>query len=130
LLPNIIYIRSQGESRTVQRGTGEAEAYGLKIAQLLLPIDGHRIAALARLKDKYNAAAPLVNENRNATLGVVGSIGFLALLGWLLFWKPAAGQMPADDELRALLSHLSLLNVGGVLLATIGGFSSLFALLI
>ena len=130
LVPNMIYIRRQGESRTVKRGTGEAEAYGLKITQLLLPIDGHRIPVLARLKDKYNSAAPLVNENRNATLGVVGSIGFLTLLGWLLFWKPAAGQMGANDETRALLSHLSLLNIGGVLLATVGGFASLFALLI
>jgi hypothetical protein len=130
LLPNMIYIRSHGKSTTVERGTGEAESYGLKITQLLLPIDGHRIAALAQLKEKYNSAAPLVNENRNATLGVVGSVGFLVLLGWLLFWKPAAGQMPADDEPSTLLSHLSLLNISGVLLATIGGFASLFALLI
>ncbi len=130
LLPNMIYISRQGESRTVQRGIGENEAYGLKIAQLLLPIDGHRIAALAQLKDKYNDAAPLVNENRNATLGVVGSVGFLALLGWLMFWKPARNQMPADDEPNSLLSHLSLLNLAGLLLATIGGFAALFALLI
>lgn len=130
LVPNMIYIRSQGESQTVIRGTGEAEAYGLKITQLLLPIDGHRIPALAHLKEKYNSAAPLVNENRNATLGVVGSMGFLTLLAWLLFWKPAAGQMGGDDETRALLSYLSLLNISGVLLATIGGFASLFALLI
>lgn len=130
LIPNIIYIKSQGESRTVQRGIGEAEAYGLKIAQLLLPIDGHRIAALARLKDKYNEAAPLVNENRNATLGVIGSFGFLALLGWLFFWKPATSQMPAGDDPVTLWSQLSLLNVTGVLLATIGGFASLFALII
>lgn len=130
LLPNMIYIRSQGKSPTVQRGIGEAEAYGLKITQLLLPIDGHRIAVLARLKEKYNSAAPLVNENRNATLGIVGSTGFLALLGWLLFWKPAAGQMSVDDEPDTLLSHLSLLNIGGVLLATIGGFASLFALIL
>ena len=130
LVPNMLYIRSQGERETAIRGTGEAEAFGLKITQLLLPIDGHRIPLLSRLKDKYNSAAPLVNENRNASLGVVGSIGFLTLLGWLLFWKPAAGRMAEDDETRALLSHLSILNIAGVLLATVGGFASLFALLI
>jgi len=130
ILPNMIYISSQGESQTVKRGTGEAEIYGLKITQLLLPIDGHRIPALARLKQKYNSSTPLVNENSNATLGVMGSIGFFALLGWLFFWKPPAGQIPADDEPGTLLSHLSLLNITGVLLATIGGFASLFALLI
>jgi phosphoglycerol transferase len=126
----MIYISSQGESQTVKRGIGEAEAYGLKITQLLLPIDGHRIPALARLKEKYNSGAPLVNENSNASLGVVGSIGFLALLGWLLFWKPAVGQIQTEDGPRTLLTQLSLLNIGGVLLATIGGGASLFALLI
>ena len=130
LLPNMIYIRNQGESQTVKRGIGEAESYGLKISQLLLPIDGHRILALARIKEEYNSAAPLVNENRNATLGVVGSVGFLTLLGWLLFWRPAVGQMRADDGPTTLLTHLSRLNIAGVLLATVGGFASLFALLI
>lgn len=130
LVPNMIYIRSQGESRTIERGTGEAEAYGLKIAQLLLPIDGHRIPALARLKERYNMAAPLVNDNTCATLGVVGSIGFVTLLGWLLFWKPSASQTREDPQPLALLSQLSLLNICGVLLATVGGFGSLFALLI
>lgn len=130
LVPNMIYIRRQGESQTVERGTGEAEAYGLKIVQMLLPIDGHRIPALARLKNRYNIAAPLVNDNTCTSLGAVGSIGFLTLLGWLLFWKPTARQIGKGDETRSLLSHLSLLNVGGVLLATVGGFGSLFALLI
>lgn len=130
LVPNMIYIRSQGDSRTVERGTGEAEAYGLKIAQMLLPIDGHRIPALARLKERYNVAAPLVNDNTCASLGVVGSIGFLTLLGWLLVWKPAMEQTREDPQPRALLSQLSLLNICGVLLATVGGFGSVFALLI
>jgi phosphoglycerol transferase len=130
LVPNMIYTWRQGESRTVERGTGEAEAYGLKIAQMLLPIDGHRIPALARLKDRYNSAAPLVNDNTCTSLGAIGSIGFLTLLGWLLFWKPTVEQIGNGNETRTLISHLSLLNIGGVLLATIGGFSSLFALLI
>jgi len=130
IAPNMIYMSGQGENQTVKRGSGEAEAYGLKITQLLLPIDGHRIASLARLKQRYNSSTPLINENSNASLGVIGSIGFFALLGWLLFWKPAAGQLPADDEPRTLLTNLSILNITGLLLATIGGFASLFALLI
>lgn len=128
--PNMIYISSQGENQTVKRGTGEAEAYGLKITQLILPIDGHRIPTLARLKQKYNSSTPLVNENSNASLGLVGSVGFFGLLGWLLFWKPAAGQLQVEDEPRTLMTNLSILNISGLLLATIGGFASLFALLI
>jgi phosphoglycerol transferase len=129
LLPNMIYLWRQSETRVVIRESGEAELYGLKISQLLLPIDRHRLAPLSTLKDKYNQTAPLVNENGNASLGIVGSIGFLTLLGWLLFWKPRMREK-ADDDTAALLSHLSILNISGVLLATIGGFASLFALLI
>jgi phosphoglycerol transferase len=128
LVPNMIYIRRQGESRTVKRGTGEAEAFGLKITQLLLPIDGHRIAALADLRAKYNGDAPLANENGNAALGVVGSIGFLTLLVWAFYWMSTQTRALAGTP--ALWDHLSILNLSGVLLATIGGFSSLFALLI
>ena len=128
LVPNMIYIRSQGESRTVKRGIGEAEDYGLKITQLLLPIDGHRVGTLAGLKEKYNRDAPLVNENSNAALGLIGSIGFLTLLAWLFYRMSARSEEAAGA--RALLNQLSILNISGVLLATIGGFASLFALLI
>jgi phosphoglycerol transferase len=130
LIPNVIYRWNHGESRTVMRGTEEAELYGLKISQMLLPIDRHRIKTLSSLKEKYNRSAPLVNENGNATLGIVGSIGFLTLLGWLLFRKPFATQVWADHETTVLFSHLSVLTISGVLLATIGGFASLFALFI
>jgi phosphoglycerol transferase len=128
LSPSIFYQHKYGKTDTATRVASEAETYGLKIAQLLLPLSGHRVAFLAQLKDGYNYN-PLVTENDDSTLGLIGSIGFLTLLGWLL----ARGlniTRHEGDAVGRLLSHLSVLNISALLLGTIGGFSALFALLI
>ena len=118
-LPLLIYQHRHGSSAMGQRSVFDAEIMGFKIAQLLLPIGGHRWGPLAALRYRYNLG-PLVNENDTSSLGVIGSIGFLILLGAL--FRRRSNWSLIDD--------LSLLNISGVLLATIGGFGVLFALLI
>ena len=100
----------------------EAEVYGLKIAQMLLPIPGHRVEALAQFRHFYDSTAPLVNENNMASLGAIGSLGFLVLIVVLLF--PV--RVPVGDVLRPIATF----NAGCVLLATIGGFSTIFSYLV
>ena len=124
VLPNLLYILQHGRNQEVaKRSPQESEIYGMKIAQLMLPISDHRLSALRSLKEKYSRTAPLVNENDFASLGIVGSSGFLMLLGFLILKKP-------QGPYSSLLENLSIYNGAGILLATIGGFSSLFALLI
>ena len=125
LSPNLLYIYRHGQNRMVaSRSSGEAELHGLKIAQLLLPVTGHRLPALAKLKAKYNAHTNSGEyESDWSSLGTIGGCGFLVLLGTLL---RAAG---ADGRAR-LLAGLGALNLAGVLLGTIGGFGSLFASLV
>lgn len=124
-LPAIVHRARHGPNPAVAvRGPGEAEIFGLKVAQLLLPVDGHRLPALRRLKQRYTAHAPLIGENSTTSLGLLGGVGFLVLLGVLLRGPRAA--RPREDVLRPL----SVLNVMAVLLATIGGVGSLFALLV
>lgn len=125
LSPHIVYLREHGNPQSMVRRADEAERFGLKIAQMFLPMSGHRVRALAQLKHDYSHA-PLTNENNNATLGFVGTVGFLLLLGVLLGWRPRA----AMEDRAELLPALSKLNLAAFLLATIGGFGSLFALLI
>ena len=120
LSPHIGYLREHGNPQSMARSAQEAERFGLKIAQMLLPISGHRVSYLAKLKHDYSHA-PLTNENNNASLGFVGAIGFFLLLGALVI-----NRDPRDE----LLLALSKLNLAALLLATIGGFGSLFALLI
>jgi len=123
IAPSLIYQANHAKNtETAQRNSGEAEIYGLKIAQLVLPASYHKIPSLAQLTANYNARSPLVNENATSTLGLVGTIGFLLLLGGLVFYR----NFSAGD----ILEKLGILNLSGVLLGTIGGFSALFALLV
>jgi phosphoglycerol transferase len=101
----------------------ESEIYGLKIAQLLMPISGHRIPRLAIVPNYYNKAAPLVNENQMASLGLIGSLGFLILIVWILY---LIGNGINFKEYY-ILDNLSIFNLYGLLLATIGGFGTVFA---
>jgi hypothetical protein len=123
MAPTALYSLRNGSNPAVaNRSPGESEIFALKIAQLLLPIDGHRIPSLARLKDRYDLSAVLVNENGSASLGFIGSCGFLFLLLWAFY----AGGRRHDDP----LTSLAVLNLSAVLLGTMGGFGSLFALLV
>jgi phosphoglycerol transferase len=125
IAPNILYGRGEAASRPA----ASAEVYGLKIAQLLLPITQHRLPLFARIKARYNDA-PLVNENDTATLGMFGAAGFLFLLGWIGFrlMRPASLSFKAEDKER--FDCAALLLLAATLLGTIGGFGSLFAVLV
>lgn len=104
--------------QVIQRCSMESEIYGLKIAQLLLPRDNDRL--FSSMKNRYNRRALSVNENTTASLGLVGSLGFLGLLAAILFKKRTSSN--------ALMDALAHFNISAVLLATMGGFSSLIAL--
>jgi len=109
----------------VQRSPMETELYGLKIIHLLLPVNGHRVAIINNLKNKYNNINyPLQNENTVATLGFFGSLGFVALLSIFMF------DFKIEESCKSLYKRLAVLNLSCVLLATIGGFASLFAFFI
>jgi hypothetical protein len=125
ILPTIIYAYEHGKNMDVgKRPPEDAEIYGMKIVQLLLPISGHRISSLAKLKEAYNRrSAGLVNENDTVSLGAIGGFGFLMLIGWLVCRRP-------EFRNGELCSSLAVLNISAVLLATVGGFGSLFAFLI
>ena len=118
--PTIIYSYKHGDARITERSLAGPEIYSLKISQLLLPITGHRVGPLNRLKNLYNQNTN-VTESDAAALGLIGSIGFLVLLAQMFLGR---------SENKALLADLSILNIFAVLLATIGGFGSLFALFV
>ena len=119
LTPNLIYFHQNGRTPIVQRAPGEAEIYGLKIIQLILPTTSHRLPPLAKWKAEYSRQAPLVNENDAATLGLIGSAGFFVLLG--VFFAA---------EVSPFLYSLAVLNFGAVLLGTIGGLGALFSFVV
>ncbi|MBT8364956.1 MAG: hypothetical protein KJP23_09635 [Deltaproteobacteria bacterium] len=99
-------------------GIGQQDMFGLKLVQLLLPVWKHRIEIFKAATDGY-IRIHTVNENMSASLGVIGSAGFIVLLGILLV--PGIKKKPFHE--------LAVLNITSFLLATIGGFSSVISIL-
>jgi phosphoglycerol transferase len=65
---------------------------------------------------------PLVNENDHASLGIIGSIGFLILIA-CLFLRRQSATTPS------VMEGLSMLNLFAILLAMVGGFAGILGLL-
>jgi phosphoglycerol transferase len=119
LSPSLVYLYRHGNAGVTKRDAIGAEIYGLKVTQLVLPVTGHRVPLLNKLKDSYNKNIEMT-ETDAVTLGFIGTVGFLLLLALLL------------DQRRTIpiLNDLSILNIFAVLLGTVGGISSLFAVLV
>jgi phosphoglycerol transferase len=126
LAPQITYLRMHGMSlEAVNRAPTDSELLGLKIAHLLLPVTGHRSAYLAAWKSRYLDHGLLNNENLDASLGLLGSIAFLYLLVRTL------RRRSDHPSLRhQALDTLTVVNLGAVLLSTIGGFGVLISLFV
>jgi phosphoglycerol transferase len=109
-----------------EKHAAEAEQYGLKIRQLVSPIRDH---ALSLFRDwtllEERAQYPLEGENTSSRLGLIGTVGFLTLLGGL--FAPRIAAALSDG---ALFLSTSRLTLAALLLGTIGGFGSLFNLLV
>jgi phosphoglycerol transferase len=119
LSPSIFYHLEHGQNLNVaHRAPSETERYGLKIIQLLLPTQWSGFSFMDSLKNVYNSSS-IINENYSASLGLIGSIGFL------LLFLPIIGRKIHffDGKIRVL----TLLNLSAILLASVGGFGTVIA---
>ena len=98
---------------------GQAEGFPLKLTQLLLPVQQHRWEALAALRDMYDAANPLNNENSSTTLGLVGAVGFLGCIVLTL--------LPHTAWRTSTVGKMGLITLMALLFGSMGGFSSLIS---
>lgn len=114
LIPFLIYKSNHIFTSSIKRVFFEAEIVGLKIAHLILN---------PKYFLDYYSKAMLVNENRTSYLGIIGVIGFCLLIIYI-FVKNY--HKPLVDIYKNRISLLSELNLFAILLATIGGFASLF----
>ena len=125
-LPTTVYQQVNGKNMEVAiRSPAESEYFGLKIIQLLLPVPGHRIEPFSQFSFYYGSTAPLMNENSEA-LGIIGAIGFLILIFWI-FYQMFNKKSSIENETFNKITQISALNLSAILLATIGGFSSIIA---
>ena len=114
-LPDIKYqLNHLKNADRPRRSPGEGEVYGLKPIQLFLPPYGHPLRSFAGFHKRYQAETPLSNENVTASLGIVGSIGLLALLGRFLFRRPGDGAHETDAMSFIAVILLCLVTIGGL----------------
>ncbi len=124
LLPSLLYSREHGKNTEVaHRQAAEVDVYGLRVIQLLTPIPDHRVEPLARLSNDLQQTP--YNSEQSMFLGLVGSIGLLAMIGALLV-RVARPGTPRDDrggtgdDVRPLFGVLTIVII---LVATMGGLS-------
>lgn len=122
LAPNIAYRAHGGVNTEVaQRLSWETEWYSLKTAHLLLPQPDHRIAALGEFTQHYDSTFPL--SNTNSSLGLIGTIGFMALL-------LSAAAALAGSRVSPGFGYAAIVTLSILLISTVGGFNVFFALLV
>jgi phosphoglycerol transferase len=127
LTPSLYAWSQQGKPTSIpEKRAAEAEQYGLTIRHLISPVFDHTFPPFRRWNDlEGEARYQLPNENKNSRLGVVGAVGFLALLGG--FFAPRLASVVSDGPLFLNAARLTL---AALLLATVGGLGSVFNLLI
>jgi len=124
LSPAIYYRIIHGSNPAAAlRVPQQSEIYGLKIIQMLLPTLDHPLPAFNQFAQMYRAQGfPQVNENWTSSLGLIGASGFLVLMAMVLFFCRIK-RLP-------ILQFLATLNLAYLLLATVGGFGTVFCYLI
>ncbi len=131
LLPVLAYKVTHESLGVAVRHVQEAEIYGLKISQFFVPLNSHGIAILDKLISVYNSNMPLVNENQIAYLGLGGIVGFICVIITLLIDCSSRRENSQITECRMgqKIQLMSKLVLFAILLATVGGFSSILSLL-
>lgn len=130
LMPTILYQRAMGPNpEGGRRLYSEAERSGLKPLRLLLPIPEHRVAALgAAARVELEGA---VRSEAGANLGLVGSVGLLAVLGAASAaatgGRPDADVRPAGLGVLAAVAVLLSSTAGVGYLVTALGFTQVRA---
>lgn len=123
--PTLIHKVVNGSNiEATSRSPIESEIYGLKIDQIFMPSLGHRVGKLNEIAQRYANSAPLVNENHSVSLGIIGSLGFIILIFFLLYRKDT------NDKKLSLIQSMSIVNLGATLLATVGGFGFLISVIV
>lgn len=126
LAPTFHAWRQYGHPSDTVHLAAESEIYGLKLRHLVTPIAGHRLPPLEWwLRRDGDIDFPLENENYAARLGFVACGGFVGLITMLIF---PVGR-PREQE-NGLTQAAAALALATFLVGTIGGFGSIFSLLV
>jgi phosphoglycerol transferase len=124
LSPNLLNNLDHGSNKVVaRRSIGEQEIYGLRISQMVLPSAHHRLQAARDLTARTNDTAPLSTSEEGQALGLLGTVGFVTMLGVLLLrGVPRRTRAPVTDRSQ-LVRHGGLLTLILILFGAASGFA-------
>jgi hypothetical protein len=124
LAPTFAYRLHHGANHAVAtRGINESEIFALKLTQLVLPIEQHRVSAIGHLSTRYAETAPFGELGHGTHLGLVASIGFV----WLLLVALAGAAGARLLEIAAPYRPAAAASLLAFLVGTVGGISALIA---
>ncbi|CAN5316866.1 hypothetical protein BH11PLA2_BH11PLA2_00220 [soil metagenome] len=122
------------------RAPEQAEYFGMKLPQMLLPAQNHHLRAFGNLRAMYDSIhRPLQNENETATLGLIGSVGFVALMAIIMLPLASRRRQPLDsvtesnqgaDGPRSPVAAIAAIVLFLTFYGLIGGLGSLFNFLV
>jgi phosphoglycerol transferase len=134
LAPSLSYRSAHGANVAIRRTTIEADQFGLRLTDLLLPVQQHRFGPLSHVNQHYTEATSTgYCEACFENLGAVGSAGFLWLVVVALAsiagvaGTASALQRRANRFLSSAYRPAALGVALCFVLATIGGIASLIA---
>lgn len=123
-LPTILYRADHGRDAAIERHASDSERFGLKVVRMVLPVQGHRLAPLAKATERYSDAdVAQIYEGPAQALGLAGSIGFL----WLMWLAVSATVRSGRGPPQPLARPLATLTLLAVLVASVGGASAFFS---
>ncbi len=125
LAPTLIYRAQHGANRSIARTTLQSDQLGLRLTDLVLPVQQHRLPFLTDVNQRYTEATSTgYCEACFENLGGVASIGFAWLCLVALASIVGVGGVVA---LRSAYRPAALGVALSIGVATIGGASSLIA---
>jgi len=137
MAPDLWYARTESTNLiSFERLPIESEIFATKLSWLVLPTHWNRIGSLGQWRLEQDGKFPLPGEP--TALGVVAAFGFLLLL-LLPVMRIALRRVPTPAPATTpgrpvstydALGALSVFNLAAFLFATVGGFATLFALLV
>ncbi len=124
--PFLVERAQRGPNHEVlDRSLSDQDYYALRPVNLVLPANGHRVAALNSLAAKTAKARVTNNETGGTPLGLIGSVGLIVGIGAVLASGLGSRARRKENDFAA---QLGVVNLIAILLGTIGGFAFLLAL--
>lgn len=121
LAPKILFTLKHGETGVAVRSLDDAEHYGLRLIQMLLPPVFSKFEKWTGLTGKYMQTLSSITETSYAAIGLIAVVGFFFLCGYLI-----VRYIKKTEEKDTLLRFSALSVLVCVLVAVSGGFGVVF----